>query len=74
MNPPPNLRNPPLICETVQGPEKSPSQGPKNDRNDPEKIPRPRHTYSKHILQKMVQNDHVWPQQWSDQSTSAYIR
>ena len=52
MNPPPNLRNPPLICETVQGPEKRPSQGPKNDRNDPEKIPSPRHTYSKHILQK----------------------
>ena len=52
MNPPPILRNPPPFCETVQGPEKRPSQGPKNDRNDPEKIPSPRHTYSKHILQK----------------------
>ena len=43
---------PPPIRKTVQGPEKRPSQGPKNDRNDPEKIPSPRHTYSKHILQK----------------------
>merc|ERR1711867_138335 len=41
-----------FFCETVQGPEKRPSQGPKNDRNDPEKNPSPRHTYSKHILQK----------------------
>ena len=30
--------SPPQISETVQGPEKRPSQGPKNDQNDPEKI------------------------------------
>ena len=37
MNPPPYFGNPPQIPETVGGPEKRPSQGPKNDRNDPAK-------------------------------------
>ena len=51
-NPPTYFGNPTQISETVQGPEKDPPRAPKMTEMTLKKIPSPRHTHSKHILQK----------------------
>ena len=64
MNPPPFLRNPPLFWETVRGPEKRPSQGPKNDQNDPdEKILALTHIDNPFFAKNGIQFGIFWPRQ-----------
>ena len=64
MNPPPYFGNPPQIPETVKGPEKRPSQGPKNDRNDPEeKILALTHIDNPFLQKNGIQFGIFWPRQ-----------
>ena len=64
MNPPPFLRNPPLFWETVRGPEKRPSQGPKNDQNDPgKKILALTHIDNPFFAKNGIQFGIFWPRQ-----------
>ena len=64
MNPPPYFGNPPQIPETVEGPEKRPSQGPKNDRNDPEeKILALTHIDNPFFAKNGIQFGIFWPRQ-----------
>ena len=74
LNPPPYLGNPPHILETVQGSQKIPPQGPKKWPTWPPKKSLPSSYPQKiYFAKKMAQKGHLWPQQWSEQSTAAYM-
>ena len=68
------LGNPPSKLVTGPGVTKIPPQGPKKWPMWPKKKSLPSSYPQKiYLAKKMVQNGHLWPQQWSEQSSAAYM-
>ena len=67
LNPPSNFGN------HSRPSQESWARTPNSDRHDPVKNPGLLIPLKTYFAKKMVKNDHLWPQQWSEQSTPAYM-
>ena len=74
LNPPHILETPPIFWKPSRGPKKYLPRAQKSDLHDPKKKSLPSSYPQKiYFAKKMAQKGHLWPQQWSEQSTAAYM-